>query len=260
MSKPISLNTLWLCPHYEDWIAIKPSAVHPIAYFNHWLVCLKSTDCFSNGCVFYSTRIRFNFIWIDSSFTSPGRPGIKFSILLDCMRPIQDRNPPWWPQFCMGQDRVHLFHSLAGVLASFRHGRPRNNQATLWFPELWNTGGSLLIYCQGFLTLECLEKGHWEGQQCPIVSESETLFSLGFLFKMAYKNMDEEELGQENVPLVSVGLDLGLLKYAVADLEDSPPKTGHRDQFAVVYTHLSWTCTVSHPSIWGLWDQIWFSH
>lgn len=64
--------------------------------------------------------------------------------------------------------------------------------------------------------------------------------------------MDEEELGQENVPLVSVGLDLGLLKYAVADLEDSPPKAGHRDQFAVVHTHLSWTCTVSRPSICGL--------
>ena len=52
MSKPISLNTLWLCPHYEDRIAIKPSAVHPIPHFNHWLVCPKSTDCFSNGCVF----------------------------------------------------------------------------------------------------------------------------------------------------------------------------------------------------------------
>ena len=32
----------------EDWVAIKPSAGHPVAYFTHWLFYFKSTDCFPN--------------------------------------------------------------------------------------------------------------------------------------------------------------------------------------------------------------------
>lgn len=155
-------------------------------------------------------------MWIDSSFTSPGRPGIKFPILLYWGPPrieiYLDGHGSTWGR-AMDSWLSHLPDRCP---CFFRHGRPKNNQAAMWFPEVWNMGGSLLLYSHGFLTLVRLEKGQRERQQCLIhcwISDTTltgTLVQRGF-----WKDGWRGTWASRRVILVTVSLDPGLLSYVV---------------------------------------------